>query len=454
MDLLTGFLNTSPVYLLWGIFAWTLLVIGLIVARKTTKQKYLHALGDPTPDTANPPDLLGIFDQPSEHDLLGFSAVSKAIAGLLRNKATQAPYSIVLSGGWGVGKSSVMAQVRREMMQKGKRMHWLWFNVWHFQNGQHLLSSFLGSILARCEEKSNALFHFKLLWRRFLNQGFWSGLKTTFSVFLLLPLGLYLIYSLLHIQPLKPLARSIDSGISSISEKVDLNSGIISLFTAPFRLLNKSPELIKTTYLSQPPGKSTPSETVETVGKPEAALWTTLLAWGGTLLAFRKELFSKESIITNLVPMEQFKLEAASSDPGFRSKYQQEFREVMRAAPAGSSFVVFIDDVDRIAGERVLELLESINFISDTAGQVDAGSPNAVKFFFIIGMNVPEVVRTLSHVLNPDGKLTEDEAHKKAADYLAKLVDMVVPMPDLQHCSKEQLSNLLFGADPGERPEN
>lgn len=427
---------------------WALVVVGLVFSRRQAKKEYLDFFQqDPAADR-EPPDLVGVFDQPSEHDLLGFDALSKAISGLLRNKATQAPYSIVLSGGWGTGKSSVMAQVRREISQHGPRTHWLWFNVWHFQSGQHLLASFLGSILSRCEETSNSFFHLNLLWRRFQNQGFWESAKTTFSFFLLLPVGLYLLYSLLHIKPLRPVSASLDLVILPLNKALEAEpTKMGQLITSPFRLLSKSPELLRQAH----PGiiKGDPKlPPTEGVGKPEAALWASLLAWGGALLALRKELFSKDSVLTNLVPMERFKLEAARADPGFRSKYQREFREVMRAAPPGTQFVVFIDDIDRIAGERVLELLESINFISDTAGHLDSGSPNSGKLFFIMGMNVPEVVRTLAHVLDPGQKLTEEEAQKKAADYLAKLVDLVVPMPDLQNCSKDQVASLLFGPGP------
>ena len=144
--------------------------------------------------------------------------------------------------------------------------------------------------------------------------------------------------------------------------------------------------------------------------------------------------------------MERFRLEAARADAGFRRKYQQEFRQLMRTTPPGTRFLIFIDDVDRIPGSRVLELLESINFISDTAGQPEEDRAGEARLYFVLGMYVPEVARNLGEALDAKGRLKEEDAARHATRYLAKLVDLVVPLPGLQNCTPDQLNHLLFGS--------
>ncbi|MGY2132362.1 P-loop NTPase fold protein [Hymenobacter sp. HD11105] len=365
-----------------------------------TKQAFFRQSQRP-PQVAYVSTPRGLADQPADQDALGFGILTKAICELLQHPATQAPYSLVLSGGWGSGKSSLMAQIRSALTTEGTRPAFqdLWFNVWHFQSEQHLLATFLGTILARCEAMPG--FHRRLWWQRLRSQGFWEALRTAFVLALGLAGAGGFLYALLQ------------TGLA--------DGGRVAPAAALFGSANNPVD--------------------------KTALLAFIAAWGGAAWGLLKTWQERTNLLAGLVPMERFRLEAARADAGYRRKYQQEFRLLMRATPPHTRFLIFIDDVDRIPGSRVLELLESINFISDTASQLEEERQGEARLYFVLGMYVPEVARTLGEALDAKSRLPEDQATRHAARYLAKLVDLVVPLPSLQNCTPDQLNHLLFGSE-------
>jgi hypothetical protein len=76
------------------------------------------------------------------------------------------------------------------------------------------------------------------------------------------------------------------------------------------------------------------------------------------------------------------------------------------------------------------------------------------RLYFVLGMHVPEVVRSLADALNTDQHLgSAAEARRHAARYLEKMVDLVVPMPTLVQCEPEQVARLLFGMEETAAPQ-
>jgi hypothetical protein len=436
---LLAYLTLLVLLLLAG---WVWGVIRLRQRRRNLQAAYTDALLERPTD----PMPVGNDDQPSPRDTLGFSAVAQAVAGLLLNKATGAPYSVVISGNWGSGKSSVMIQVKDALKNNaaGLDIKTIWLNVWHYQTGQHLLAAFLRKLLAACDTPP---YRRRFRRFRFRNLGFWNGLQFGLTVCLLGPAVLYLTWLLWE-----PLLMQLgwDDDVKAAAQWLD-ESVLVGHFnlghalTAPFRLLNNAPDLLKGVRDQSPGSEGTASQ---------LPIWGTVLAWLGTLLGLLRALRTNGDVVRELVPLRQFEQAATQADTGFRDQYREELQNVLKFAPPGTRLVFFVDDVDRIPGERVLELLESLNFLVEACREArrEAGEdPDAgARLYFVLGMHVPEVVRALADALDPNKRIASSaEAHRRAARYLEKLVDLVVPMPTLSQCDPDQIARLLFG---GEEP--
>lgn len=422
--------------------AWVWQIVRLLRRRQLLRETI------PDADPALLASVVGKDDLPSAADTLGFGAVAQAIAGLLRNAATGAPYSVVISGNWGSGKSSVMLQIRKMLCQEQDRAPFrdVWINVWHYQSGQHLLGAFLRELLRACDDGS---------YRRSLRKGrlrelsFWQGWRIGMVLFLLGPVLLYLVGVLLQAPPLH-----LDLATPARALNAWFAGHGLAWMLAPFNLLSETSALLRLAGTDKPES-----------GSSSLTIWGTVLAWVGTLLGALQWMRTHGTTITELLPVRQFEQAAAQADTGFRDKYRREFSDVLRYAPSGLRIVFFVDDVDRIPGPRVLELLESLNFLVEVSREARAQQDAAVKadqddarlksapeevarLYFVLGMHVPEVVRTLADALDHDQRLAAPaEARRHAARYLEKMIDLVVPMPTLAQCGPEQVARLLFGEE-------
>lgn len=108
------------------------------------------------------------------------------------------------------------------------------------------------------------------------------------------------------------------------------------------------------------------------------------------------------------------KLADFSAQLGFRYKFAKEFDAAGRALRTRSNpgLVIFIDDLDRCAPGNLMEVLESINFLA-TAGPC----------FIFLGMDEPKVIEIVAKQL--------DGQDDRARQYLKKLINLTVPVPDV-----------------------
>ena len=145
-------------------------------------------------------------------------------------------------------------------------------------------------------------------------------------------------------------------------------------------------------------------------------------------------------------------MEAAKEDPGFREKYKREFWEILEAAGDDKRYVVFVDDMDRINGSRLKDLMEGINFISDTASRPSQLSNAKASIFFVLGMSVDEVVYNLGKELNPNATPVDQKIY--GAAFMQKMVDLVVQVPPIDVCTQEQLNTILLRDDERKNIKN
>ncbi len=85
--------------------------------------------------------------RPGERDALDLGAIARGMSRFLRNRQTEPPLTIAVTGEWGSGKSSLMGLLYEDLRGRGFRP--VWFNAWHHQRGEHLLASLYANIRAQ-----------------------------------------------------------------------------------------------------------------------------------------------------------------------------------------------------------------------------------------------------------------------------------------------------------------
>jgi len=129
---------------------------------------------------------------------------------------------------------------------------------------------------------------------------------------------------------------------------------------------------------------------------------------------------------------------------GFRHRFAEEFRLVTQALHP-RSMLILIDDLDRCRPEKVLEVLEAINFLT-TSGEC----------FVVLGMARERVEGCVGHEFKdlaedlveytenkPGVKLVTDAPRRRrvefARQYLEKLINIEVPVPAASHLQTREL---------------
>jgi photosystem II stability/assembly factor-like uncharacterized protein len=361
----------------------------------------------PDPSVA---DLL-ISDRPVDEgdaDAFDFTAVARGLSRFLRNERTQPPLTLAVTGEWGTGKSSLMNLLRADLKRYGFRP--VWFNAWHHQKEEHLLASLLEAVRSQAVPPpwlpGGVRFRWRLLrirWGRY------------WPIMVVLLVGAAISAGYVASDPsnaateLGALARAVKALVSSGKPPDD------------------SAQLGKTlTYLG-------------TLAGFAVAIWKGAKGFGvdpASLLA-RTAARSRVSDLKALT--------------GFRERFAAEFRDVTTALNP-RTMLILIDDLDRCKPERVLEVLEAINFL------VSSGD-----CFVILGMARERVVRCVGlgfkdiaeALLDPSPGAVTDETTRQdmarqrqrefAQQYLEKLINIEIPVPTP---TSEQSRQLLRGLEP------
>ena len=353
-------------------------------------------------------------DNPVEEDTLGiFTSSKNALAKLIANESTQPPVSIAINGGWGSGKSSLMKMLRKDLKDNGNYVT-IWFNVWHFESEEHLLTVFLSKMVEKFNSDLGIAFRMRLFVNRIRRLSFNSKFRFFFFIFMITPLVLYFLNSLLLGQ------TSLDlNGIKSLNQ---LFEGIKAFIVQGTNIENWRSSL----WLPV------------TGGLFLVAILTGIFnifkAWAPTGLSALMQLF----------PIEELKKEAHEKNPGYRDKYKKEFWRLLESVGKNTKIVVFVDDLDRVTGSKIKQLLEGINFISDTASKPDDVDNDTANMYFIVGMALKEVVKNLEAELIKDKKFTtEGEKVSLGLRFIEKMIDLTVQIPPISRASEKNLQSLV-----------
>ena len=100
--------------------------------------------------------LLGDHPEIAKDDALGFDQVASQLAEMLLASEAVGPFTLGIEAGWGMGKSSLMRHIERELVARAqtKKVVPVWFNAWTAE-GDDVLEGLVKSVLA--EMNSSAL---------------------------------------------------------------------------------------------------------------------------------------------------------------------------------------------------------------------------------------------------------------------------------------------------------
>ena len=322
-----------------------------------------------------------VSDRPLEDerfDVMGLCRKADALAAFLGNPRTEPPLTFGIMGEWGRGKSSFMNLLRQRLGRDGFTT--IWFNAWHHQSEESLLASLLETIrrtrIAPWWTLDGMRFRLHLTGKRVRGrEADWLLLLSSLVAFLVLcrwnPLG-------------------FDWSLAALGAYVD-DSG----------------------------EKGWVSKLMD-----GGALLVTMLPLGVTLLSFWR-IARKALVVFNAQPSRlladlasKSTMRDMSEKVGFREEFRREFSEVaeaLRHAP----LVVFIDDLDRCRPEKVMEILESINFLV-TCGPC----------YFVVAMDKRQITRAI--IVNDERviELFKDQGEAHAQEYLEKIINIEIPVPE------------------------
>ncbi len=391
----------------------------------------LFALGfaGVAPDNLRTPDTSGegsahaySGDRPlraGEADLLGFRSIAKGLAEFLNNRATIPPLSLAIDGPWGSGKSSLLNLfVEAEAPQKRFRL--VWFNAWHHEKEENTLGAILQMV---CREAIPAwytplgvIMRWNLLRQRIAEQP---------VVYLAMLFLLVLIFYAAWAQP-DWTARRIAGGLQAAG-----------------CLLGCS--------------KADTDEAAGLTGHTIAILPAlgTLIAVVIAYLNFRVRLQSYATSASSFLPRLVLTKgrKDLMTDVGVRNRFAKEFASVT-AALRPQRLVIVIDDLDRCQPEKVVEILQLINFLM-TSGECFVLIAADLRW---VEASVRESYGKLGGALiateidSPPRRNSEDDKLGEFANrYLRKIINVVIRVPRM---SPDQSNRFVQEDDPQRPSEN
>ena len=278
-----------------------------------------------------------LADTPSEVDLLEFSEYAEALADFIKSEKTQKPLTIAIDAAWGMGKTSLMTMIRDKLKSTGEKTKQrsfptVWFNAWKYDQEESLWAALALEILDQVRRQfalqARAQFWWKLNRKR-LDRNL-----------------------LLHV-----LLKSFPSILGLIL------IGTIFFVIAWFWLGNPVLEILK----------------------------QLLAILGGLSVVTVAYTLAKEVYQSILRPFD-LKIARYIREPnykeriGFLAQFEEAFKLVVEAVTEDGKWplVVFIDDLDRCAPPKLVEIIEAINTLLDTKYCI-----------FVIAMDARTVARSI-----------------------------------------------------------
>lgn len=311
-------------------------------------------------------------------DKLKFGPIAKSLSEFLRNERTPPPLTVAVTGQWGCGKSSLMKLLQIALSEH--RLNPVWINAWHHQNE----SQFLAGLMEKIREEAlphpfstaNLIFQINLLWLRLKRQPVKNML-----IFAPILLALGLIIGNEGKFPFELISRLSNANVSN---KMRSSSDLIGYGYTLFALFS-----IAGTRISSITGNS----------------------WFKRVVGMRPKSLDLRSMV------------------GLREQFVNEFKDICKALEP-TTLTIFIDDLDRCNEKRILDILESVNFL------VSSGN-----CFIVMGMEKDPVEKAIaSYYRRTHPSLNSDDLNQQAKRYLEKMINIEVPVPETNPDQSQSLT--------------
>ncbi len=325
-----------------------------------------------------------LADLPSEEDYLGYKVYAEVIADFIRNAKTGKPITIAIMAPWGMGKTTLMRMIQGELTGSASRrghggFPTVWFNAWKYDREESLWAALVLEIINQLREQTGprrwAPIWLSLFWKR-LDK---AGILVHFGKTLIPSLGLY----------------SISLAVTWI---------LTHLYLLP------------------------------------AALLSLVFNLGGVLALGGSAFWAFMQSVRTALP---FNFRDYLREPdyktriGFLAEFEEDFARVVDAVTGNGRWplVVFIDDLDRCAPPKPVEILGAINYLID-----------AKHCVFIIGMDEQAVARSIEARYEKLAGATEEEGGRSLGiHFVEKIVQIPFRIPPLQDDTLRGYVDKLLG---------
>lgn len=309
-----------------------------------------------------------------EQDALGTGPLARGLAMFLRNPRTEPPVTMAITGEWGTGKSSIMHMMEDDLRLAGHRS--VWFNAWHHQGEEHLFGALLEAI------------------RHKVVPSLWTAGGMRFRLRLLL-------------------RRACQSPGVAVLAMVPAGTAIYGAIS------NVTPEQVMVAGLPIPDDPLLAALALVSGGAVAGAA-RAFGPWSGRLIRAVGKVWESGEVRV---------------DPGVRYRINRYLDDINWALGHRQPMVVFVDDLDRCPPDRVLKVLECVNFLSCPPR----------KNHFVMGMAMDRILPAISPEFAPaveesldaeEGETPEAFAQRLkqarkgyAVNYLKKMVTLEVCVP-------------------------
>ena len=325
-------------------------------------------------------------------DRLQFVPLARGISRFLRNANTTPPLTVAINGEWGTGKSSLMSLICEDMRAYGWRP--IWFNAWHHQKEDQLLPALLDALkvngLPPTLSFAGIAYRSRLLWMRSKN------------------------HYLFTVMLLAMLAAIVGLQFSALGQ---MSLGTVEDFLArilrgDFEFMPHNDKVAIPTFLAY----------IATIGGIIVTLKNALSSFG----------MDPAVLLTSY--LDKARLKNVRQLTSFRTQFAREFDEVTRALEFPP--VIVIDDLDRCSPDTVLDIMESVNFLTSSGRCFVIFGMARERVQASLALSFTNIARELAEfdIAAQDGELHADAERQKrrryAQDYLEKLINIDILVPN------------------------
>jgi len=314
-----------------------------------------------------------ISDMPAKVDLLGFSDYVKGLKDFIAGDSTEKPITIGIDAAWGMGKTTLMGMIKDELDAETKvgrwgiRFHTIWFNAWKYDKEESLWAALALELLAQLKKQLSA-------WQKLQ---FWAKLSWK---------------------------RCDRRAVGQVVLK-------IGAYVAAVGLLGLTLFCIASLWLEA----NVLAQYAKVYG---------MVGMLGAIAASGKEIYDRLGRPLDVKISKYIREPKYKERVGFIAEFETDFRHIVEITTKGGKYplVVFIDDLDRCAPSKPVEIIEAINILSD-----------AKHCIFLLGIDARSVAASIESKYKPLkehlGDQNEGTAGTLGQHFLEKIIQINFRIP-------------------------